>query len=645
MSTQRRHVPDAPNDLIYTPIDDEEPPYFATDEVDPFFPSPHPADLSDSPLPDQEMQDLLNCDLGALFGPDGPLARQLASYELRPSQVSMAETVKTAILTHQHALVEAPTGTGKSIAYLIPAILSGKTVVISTANKSLQAQLFQKDIPFLRQVLGRPITAVVVKGRSNYICNLKWDKEQVEQKTISLYDREHDQIKLLRSWLAETTTGDVDDLPFMLNADLRPRIVSYPDDCLHSDCRYDEDNCWVNQMRDAAAQAQVIVTNHHLLLNALELGVAGERILPPAAIYVVDEAHHLEQIATAVFETAVTDYTVEQLMQRALVKEHVPENEIDQIRFLNTLAFQEVANQNSESAFRIEVELEAMKRLGGILAKLGGQLKQSNPYAAAITKAAERGERPDETTAQNNRYYELAIEAINSAATKLQTVATAKRDESTVRYAVRVFDRRYVNIEVHAAPIDPAGLLAQYLFYPENDDGDPIDRTVICTSATLATDSHFAHFRARCGVRDGGVEAVLPAVFDYPNQALLYQPPLPAYNYRAANAYYDAVAGEIERLLEVSRGRTLCLFTNWSGLQMVSARLQADEAGVVWPVRAQGDAPRDALLTWFKETRHSVLLATRSFWEGVDIPGDDLSLVVLDKMPFPTPSDPLHGSA
>ena len=212
-----------------------------------------------------------------------------------------------------------------------------------------------------------------------------------------------------------------------------------------------------------------------------------------------------------------------------------------------------------------------------------------------------------------------------------------------VRYAVRLFDRRYISIEVHAAPIDPASLLNQYLFHPQNDKGESVDRTVICTSATLATDGRFLHFKARCGIAETGVERVLPPVFNYQDQALLYQPALPAYDYKAADTYYNAVAAEIERLLEVSRGRTLCLFTNWSGLQQVNERLQA-AAAVVWPIRAQGDAPRDALLSWFKETPHSVLLATRSFWEGVDIPGEELSMVVLDKMPFPTPGDPLHGA-
>jgi ATP-dependent DNA helicase DinG len=222
------------------------------------------------------LTELAESDLQEFFGPNGPLARQLDGYEMRPSQVEMAQAVKRTLLDRGIGLIEAPTGTGKSIAYLIPAILSGQTVVIATANKSLQHQIYTKDIPFLREVLQRPIRAVVVKGRSNYICNLKWEKELGEQQMFALYDREHDQIRHIRKWLGETDTGDVDDLPFMLSSDVRPRIVSFTDDCLRSECRYHYEGCWVNMMRDEAAEAQILITNHHLLLNALELGEAAE---------------------------------------------------------------------------------------------------------------------------------------------------------------------------------------------------------------------------------------------------------------------------------------------------------------------------------------------------------------------------------
>lgn len=590
-----------------------------------------------------DMPELTAADLTEFFGPAGPLAQHLDGYELRPSQLEMAESVKRALMSQGHALVEAPTGTGKSIAYLVPAILSGKTIVVATANKSLQHQLFSKDIPFLRQVMDQPISAVVVKGRSNYICTLKWEKELVEQRSFALHDREDEQVTYMREWLEETATGDVDDLPFLLSGDLRPRLVSFPDDCLHTDCRFYHEECWVNRMRDEAANAQLLVTNHHLLLNALELGWAGERILPPAAVYVVDEAHQLEQTATAVFETSVTDYTVAQLLRRSVYREHADEDELDELELLNTQAFQEVALLSRENSYRIEAELEYMSELANALRGLARRLKQQNPYAGQGEGGASGDPGGEGEEAEARRIYELGIESLNSAAEKLSTVSTSRHDDVFVRYAVRVFDRRSVSLEIHAAPIEPADMLAHYLFQPENEDG-PIPRTVVCTSATLTTDGHFEHFKQRCGVVETSEEQVLPAVFEYPRQALLYQPPLPAYDWRAADDYYAAVAVEIERLLEVSRGRALCLFTSWSGLQHVSDRLQNLDSPVVWPLRAQGDAPRNALLDWFTQTPHSVLLATRSFWEGVDIPGEDLSLVILDKMPFPTPGDPLHSA-
>lgn len=599
----------------------------------------------------QVAAELLDTDLTHFFGPEGPLARALGGYEMRPSQVAMAEAVKRALVDPSVALIEAPTGTGKSIAYLLPAILSGKTVVVATANKSLQNQLYTKDIPFLSRVLQRDIRAVVVKGRSNFVCTHKWEREVGVQESFALYDRMDDQAAYLRTWLGETETGDVDDLPFVLNPDLRPRVVSFADDCLHSDCGHYEDACWVNYMRDRAAQAQVLITNHHLLLNALELGLAGERILPPASVYVLDEAHQLEQTATAVYETAVSDYTVVQLLQRSVYKDYADEETLDAVRMLNLLAFQEVANLSRDSAFRMEADLESMRRLAHALRDLATRLRSKSPYdnnAVTLDVMYEAGGAggalKDVQEAEARRAFELAIEALNSTSNNLLTISSDKRDGEMVRFAVRVNDRRNISLEIHAAPINPAGLLAKQLFHADNEQGEPLARTVICTSATLATQGSFVHFKARCGIEATGEELILPTVFDYPKQAVLYQPALPAFDHKQSDRYYDAAAGEIERLLEVSRGRALCLFTSWSGLQQVNDRLQRPGGGVVWPLRAQGDAPRNALLQWFLETPYSVLLATRSFWEGVDIPGEDLSLVVVDKLPFPTPNDPLHSA-
>ena len=588
--------------------------------------SPHGDDENEG---NQQPSLLETTDLAAFFGADGPLCQVLDGYELRPSQLQMAEAVKQAIVDKRIALVEAPTGTGKSIAYLLPALLSGRTVVVATANKSLQSQLYFKDIPFLRQVLAQDISAVLVKGRSNFVCTLKWEKEQQEQRTLAMYERENEQVGFLRTWLDETETGDIDELPFVLESDLRPRIVSYPDDCIHRNCPHYSDGCFVNWMRDKARQAQVLITNHHLLLNALQLGEAGYGILPEASIYVVDEAHRLESTATSVFEVEVTDYALTQLLARNTFKDHVDEERLDELRMHNLLAFSEADRQGHENVFRIEPDLEELKKLAGALQALQAEMRLKNPYQ----RAEEDGPpEPNDPDAEARANYELALEGLGSLSAKLEAVATSKRDDQVVRYAERVRGQR-ISLRLHAAPIDPAGLLHEHLFGLE-------DKSVVCTSATLATAGHFEHVKTRCGVGEGSIDLIVDAVFDYPNQALLYQPALPAYDWRAKDVYYTAVAGEIERLLEASRGRALCLFTNWSGLLHVRDELLQS----IWPIRAQGDYPRDALLDWFRETRHSVLLATKSFWEGVDLPGDDLSLVVLDKMPFPTPRDPLHSA-
>ena len=579
---------------------------------------------------EQKPSPLEETDLPAFFRTGGALAAAMDDYELRPGQLDMAEVVKRAILEERPALIEAPTGTGKSIAYLLPAVLSEQTVVVATANKSLQDQLFRKDIPFLRKVLDRPIEAILVKGRSNYVCSYKWENEAAERSRLAFMDNEDGQVAFLRRWLPGTETGDVDDLPFVLTNDLRPRIVSFPDDCIGRNCAHFEDNCFVNQMREKARQAQVIITNHHLLLNALELGEMGQAILPEAAVYIIDEAHQLENTATSVFEVETSDYALEQHLARAVFKTHVEKDRLDELLWHNRLAFSEVERLSDTMVFRIDSDLEELKKLAASLKQLQDEMRQAHPY-----EHPEKEGHPPLTAEESEEgaNYDLAVKGLGSLAGKLQAVASSSKDELTVRYAEKISGSRHLKLRLHAAPIDPARDLSRHLFVEEG-------RTVICTSATLATVGNFEHFKSRCGVFGVPLELIAGSVFDYPQQALLYQPALPAFDWRAKDPFYDAVAAEIERLLNVSRGRALCLFTSWTGLQQVHDRLD----GVVWPLQAQGQLPRNLLLDWFRETQHSVLLATKSFWEGVDLPGDDLSLVVLDKLPFPTPSDPLHDA-
>ncbi|MEZ4717142.1 MAG: ATP-dependent DNA helicase [Caldilineaceae bacterium] len=578
-------------ELEYIDLRDE----FIPDADDPGWrPEGHEPD--DAP----DFSALAAADLAAFFGPDGPLARHLDGYEARPSQLEMAQAVKRAILARGHALVEAPTGTGKSIAYLVPALLSGQRVVVSTANKSLQSQLYTKDIPFLATVMGRAIDAVLVKGRSNFVCLHKWTQEAPIREQMALYDTGDHQFRELTKWLDETDTGDVDDLSFNLAADLRPRIVSYPDDCLHEVCTHFGD-CFVEKMRDRAAEAQVLITNHHLLLNALELGFAGHRLLPPAALYIVDEAHQLEQIATAVYETTVSDFSVEQLLTRKVLRDTLGEDVADEISAQNLIAFQQVSHLSRDNSYQVEGPLDGLHQLGKRLEDVARIVKEKGERLAA------RGEQRalSQEEAEELRAFQLAVEVTGSTARKLLTVATDKHDGDYVRYVTRVFDRRKVTLEIHAAPINPAEQLAQYLFHAEEDD-EPVARTVVCTSATLATSGAFDHFKRRGGIRATAEEQVLPTVFDYPQQTLLYQPPLPAYNYRSPATYYDAAAAEMERLLEVSRGRALCLFTSWSGLEQVAQRLRDPDRPTVWPIRFRATPPQRAIAGGFKRTPNSV---------------------------------------
>lgn len=631
---------------------------------------------------------LARADLARFFAVGGPLAAALPSFEARPGQLRMAECLREALLERRTALVEAPTGTGKSLAYLIPALLAGERVVIATANKSLQHQLFAKDLPLAARALGRAVDAVLVKGRSNYLCSWKWERELREQSLLAEIDPDHGPRQALAAWLRETESGDIDELPFLLSGELRGRSVSFPDDCLHQDCAYWETGCWVNRMRDRAFEAQVLITNHHLLLTALQLGEVGERILPPADIYIVDEAHHLVDTATAVFEVEVTDQTLPLLLARRVFRDQLAPNEIDDLRVESSLAFEEAARMGSpdgrpRSAFRLEAELPRLRELAGRLKRLAKRLEDQNPQrrsasrppsevlastrpaaeAAGAADAAESGASPtpedvgglipapwSEREAEERaaaRLFELAISGLSGLADRMLAVASDRHDGALVRYAEPAFGRQ-VRLSLRAAPIAPAEQLADCLF-------GGAKRAVVCTSATLAAGGDFAHFKARCGIQGATVELVAPPVFDYPNQALLYQPALEAYRWDARSDYFAAAAGEIARLVELSRGRALCLFTSWQGLQAVRERLApvGEGAGpvlgasaaaprLIWPLRAQGDAPRDRLLDWFRDTPHAVLLATRSFWEGVDIPGEELSLVVLDKLPFPSPQDPLH---
>lgn len=566
-------------------------------------------------------------DMETLLGRNGPLAQSVPGYELRPGQLQMAQLVDEAIRRRTHALVEAPTGIGKSYAYLLPALASGQKTIVSTANKNLQVQLYEKDIPDLRRILGRDISAVMIKGRNNYLCHHKWHAymemaEEAQQETQS--DRP------VLPVIEEITLrledpdfdGDIEYLRAPLPAGIAHEVVSYPDDCLHDGCHFAESPCYVDTMRAKAAEADLLITNHHLLLLGLLL--SHENILlPEADIYIVDEAHHLEAVATSVFETLITSNSLPFLLRRRafaqiLSKEH--------IRELNAQCQQSMDIVCGEAADNgvLTGYLEPLAQMGQDLEQLATAMEASSPSSGLV----------DDDNNRKLREHEVAHEALKSLSAKF--LCMAEEDKEHVRYAVRTGSRASRKTELHRAPIHPAEHLRKLLFDMEN-------KTVLCTSATLTTNSSFDHFRRQCGIADLDIrEQRLLHIFNYAERSLLYQPSLVGYDYRRPQAYYDEAADRIRILLEVTRGNTLCLFTSWQGLDHVMSLLADKDTGIVWPLRSQRDASRRELLRWFRDTPHSVLCATRSFWEGIDIPGDDLVSVVLDKLPFPTPRDPIH---
>jgi ATP-dependent DNA helicase DinG len=556
-------------------------------------------------------------DFDSILGPSGPIAGILGEYEHRPAQVKMAQIVWQAVTQGTDALIEAGTGTGKSIAYLVPILLWEKNLIISTANKALQGQLYEKDVPLVRKALNLEFDTVLIKGRQNYVCLRKYRVELPQQRTFAQVDglQVYD-LDALEDWVRQTETGDIEELPYVLDADTVSQITCPADECLHRECLY-YDRCFVMRIRQQAAEARVVITNHHLLITDLQLRSIGGVSLPDTDLIVCDEAHQIEDVATSIFETTVTDYTVPRLLTRRLIREHTPAAQLEELAAQNRLFFEGVRSFMDQPTAKLTGDWQEGIRLGHSVRDLAESLARLDPY----------GNMPD--MEEENTRFGLAVQAIRAAGDSIIEVSKSSRDGEIVRFAEQV-RQRYVSLILHATPISAAKPLGEHLF---------ANNTVICTSATLATGGNFELFKARCGIQHQPLELIGDPVFDFPHQALVYLPELRTYDWENKDAYFDAVAQETQRLLEVSRGRAFCLFTSWAGMEYVAGALRNV---LPWPVLVQGELPRLELLRQFKIIPHAVLFATRSFWQGIDVPGEDLSLVVIDKLPFPSPRDPLH---
>jgi ATP-dependent DNA helicase DinG len=549
-----------------------------------------------------------------IFGPGGLLEKRHPGYEFRPSQLGMAEIVEEAFQKQQHAVIEAGTGTGKTLAYLIPAIRSGRRVVVSTATKSLQEQLFQKDIPFLQKHFAPHLKAALMKGRSNFLCRQK--VHQMAGQPVLRGIDELDWFAQIRDWERLTETGDRSELTFLPDdAELWGRMDARSELCTGQKCAEFE-RCFITAMHQRAREADLIIVNHHLFFADLAIRQDDfGSILPEYSAVIFDEAHEIEDVASDYFGRQISSYRFEELARdtentlRVLRIEAGPlRKHLARARERGRTFFENFPEREGRYPFPpadrqsfLERNREAYDELSAAVKRIEAELSALTPKPEEVVTLARRA-------AEMRRELEFLL-------------------ESNEKSYVYWYERRGKGVFLAATPIDVSEILREKLF-------DQFD-TVVLTSATLAVGGRFDYLKQRLGVQPSK-EMVLPQEFNFREQALLYIPESlpdvrnPVFGERAAE--------EITKLLEISRGRAFCLFTSTAQMRDLHKRVSGQ---VRFPLLLQGTAPRTILLDRFRSTPNAVLFATASFWQGVDVPGAQLSCVIIDKLPFAVPSDPI----
>ncbi len=557
------------------------------------------------------MPSLSNASLSSaeLLGPEGPLARRLPGFVPRSSQQELAACIEGALLENRLFIAESGTGTGKTFAYLVPTLTSGRRVLISTGTKALQDQVYERDLPQVRALLGRPVTTALLKGRGNYLCLYRLDRALHDPRLQR--GPEAAQLGRIQAWATRTHRGDVAEVDVPEEADIWPLLTSTADNCLGSGCpRYS--TCHVAKARREALAADVVVINHHLFFADLLLREEGfGQLLPAFDAVVFDEAHQLPETATAFFSVSVGSHQLGGLARDTLTEDLREHSEVpllaQRVRALEqTLA-------DARLAFGAE------------------------PRRAAWTELPESADARLALSAARARLAELA-EALAIAAGKGQGLANCHRRaalllerldcvlDGSTSAQVRWFETTGRGFSVHATALDVAAELRDHL---------RPGKAWIFTSATLTIGKRFDHYQARMGLEHAET-GYWESPFDYRRQALLYVPTdLP---HPGSAEYTHAVVEAAVPVLEASRGRAFLLFTSHRALQEAARLLPAR---VHFPLLVQGSAPRTRLLERFRATGNAVLLGTGSFWEGVDVRGDALSCVIIDKLPFAAPDEPV----
>jgi ATP-dependent DNA helicase DinG len=622
------------------------------------MPSATPLPVLNDALPDQKLPTL-----HGFFHPGGILAKSSLAFEHRSGQYAMAKAIEQSFADRRHLIVEAGTGTGKTLAYLLPALRRAREqkqrIIISTGTKNLQEQLYFKDIPFLESLLG-PLKVCYMKGRANYVC---------KQKLYALRDspllsglEEISQFHSILQWERATETGDraeIDDLPE--SSSLWHKLDARSEICLGQSCPNWE-QCFITSMRRKALESDIVIVNHHLFFADLAIkqqaaGAPDAGILPEAAAVIFDEAHELEDIASQYFGIALSNARFDELardtesMLRAKgVSTSAIESATQTIRERSKLFFASLPAGPSDLG-RLEFidredfleargdaylgALNALQRLEGELERLR-EVEEAAGLRKRATDIRNHLKFLLESTDPNTVFWieRRATSGLRNAARNLRVPATnpgAPGPDSRTWDAAATIPQAF-STHLQATPIDVSTLLADTLFmhYP----------SVILTSATLTVATQdgtpsFDHLKKRLGI-PFPKELVIPSHFDYAKQALLYLPstmPAP----RDPN-FLPQAAERIRRVLEITHGRAFCLFTSHAQMRELHDRLLSQ---LPYPLLMQGSVPRHILLQQFRETPNAVLFGTNSFWQGIDVQGEQLSCVIIDKLPFAVPSDPI----
>ncbi|RLB04591.1 MAG: ATP-dependent DNA helicase [Deltaproteobacteria bacterium] len=553
-------------------------------------------------------------ELKQIFGRQGFLAQYLPGFECRNSQLEMALAVGEALEKDRPLLVEAPTGIGKTLAYLVPAILSRRRVVISTGTKNLQDQIFEKDIPFLKKHFNQNLKAICVKGRLNYLCRRRFLAFLKEPTIIGLGMQPA--LKKLHLWYQKTATGDRAEVEWLPdNSVLWREISSSSDKCVGSECDY-YNSCFITRLKQKAANCDLLIVNHHLYFADLALKQDNfGAVLPGHEAVIFDEAHQLDHVASSYFGFELSLFKFLEL-----VHDVKKELSIAKVRKMDEINMKlQALETDARRYFEVFERAPGRKRLEEVrqwdeLEKVADKITQSlNSLAGDLVSFEQMS---PGLSACKRRSLNLS---------HLMDVFTTREDPDLVYW----YESRRRGVFLHATPINVSPYLDELLFKRIG--------SVILTSATLAIGEDFSFVRQCLGVPDETDEMVLSSHFDFKENLIVYIPR--DISEPSSPKFLEQFCQKVWELLLISQGRALILFTSYKNMEEAYSMLK--EKDLPYKFLLQGEKPKNTLLKEFRQDLHSILLATGSFWEGVDVPGPSLSSVIIDKLPFEVPSDPI----